>query len=70
MIVVNISQCYKYRIDDVYETGKQLSDMGIINGMDMTLEVYYLSLLIQAVLAKLGYLLGKNLPNDEIRKML
>lgn len=50
IILVSISQCYRYKINDDYEAGKTFSEVGVISGVDMTVE---------GVLAKLSYLLGK-----------
>lgn len=44
------TQCYKGTVDDLYETGKRLTEMGCILALDMTVECLY---------AKIGYLFGK-----------
>ncbi len=62
IIIVNCSQCIKGTVNmDGYATGNALSKCGVIGGVDMTLE---------ATLTKLHYLLSKNLPADEIRKLM
>lgn len=64
IIVVNVTQCPSGSVFmERYETGAKLHKIGIINGRDMTTE---------AALAKLMYLLGKQLPpsqlNDQLRR--
>ena len=48
-------------MNDLYEAGKALTDLGAVLGQDMTLECCY---------AKLSYLLGKGYSTDKIKKML
>jgi L-asparaginase len=50
VIIVIKTQCYKGSVDDVYATGRMLTSMGCILGMDMTVECLF---------AKLSYLFGK-----------
>jgi len=50
VIIVIKTQCYHGSVDDVYETGRVLTQMGCILAMDMTVECLF---------AKLSYLLGK-----------
>ena len=58
LIIVNISQCLSGAVDMIkYETGKQLFDIGVIGGKDMT---------TAAALAKLMVLLGEYTDNDII----
>ena len=50
VIVVILSQCFKGAVNDLYEAGRSLTELGAVLGQDMTLETCY---------AKLSYLLGK-----------
>lgn len=66
IIVVNVTQCPSGSVFmERYETGAKLHKIGIINGRDITTE---------AALAKLMYLLGKQLPpsqlNDQLRRAI
>ncbi len=61
-IVLNITQCPKGVImPDLYETGRKLSEIGVINGGDMTTE---------AAVTKLMFLFGNYDDRDKIEKML
>lgn len=61
-IIINITQCAGGSVHmERYETGLQLQEAGVINGHDSTVE---------AALTKLMYLLGKNLPTEEIRRRM
>ncbi|KAI8992406.1 asparaginase-domain-containing protein [Pilobolus umbonatus] len=62
LVIVNCTQCRKGLVTDSYATGKQLSDIGVVPGADMTPE---------CALTKLAYLLGKMPNNPEyVRKMM
>jgi hypothetical protein len=72
VIIVIKTQCYKGSVEDVYATGRMLTKMGCILGMDMTVE---------CIFAKLSYLFGKvssilrntnfqGFSNEKIKKMM
>ena len=61
-IIINITQCAGGSVHmERYETGLQLLEAGVISGKDSTVE---------AALTKLMYLMGKNLPIDEVRRLM
>ena len=61
-IIINITQCAGGGVHmERYETGLQLLEAGVISGKDSTVE---------AALTKLMYLMGKNLPTDEVRRLM
>lgn len=62
LIVVNCSQCFQGKVNmQGYATGNSLAQAGVVSGSDMTIE---------AVLAKLHYLLSQNFTNDKIKQQL
>ena len=61
-ILLNVTQCYAGTVDmSKYETGNELQKLGVISGYDITTE---------AAVAKLMFLMGKKLSNNEIKLML
>ncbi|KAK4053465.1 hypothetical protein OIV83_001632 [Microbotryomycetes sp. JL201] len=62
VVIVNVSQCTTGAVaPEVYETGRALLAVGISGGADMTVE---------CALAKLSYLLSKDLSALQIRRLL
>ncbi len=62
VIIVNITQCYRGKVDmSGYETGQRLREAGIISGFDMTTE---------AALTKLYYLFSLGLTTEEIKTQM
>ena len=61
-IIINITQCAGGSVHmERYETGLQLQEAGVTSGHDSTVE---------AAITKLMYLLGKDLPVDEVRRRM
>lgn len=62
IIVVNVTQCSEGTIEmSRYRTGLQLLETGVVNGRDATVE---------STITKLMFLLGHNLPSDEVRRLM
>lgn len=62
IVIINLTQCFQGRVNmSGYATGCGLERNGVISGQDMTIE---------ATLAKLHFLLGKNLAADEIKQLM
>ena len=61
IIVVIMTQCSEGGVNDLYETGRALVEIGAVLAYDMTFE---------CILAKLSYLLGKNYSTDKIKQMM
>ncbi len=61
-VVVDITQCQVGSVElGKYETSKQLQQMGVVSGYDLTFE---------AAVTKLMYLMGRGLPTPEIAKLM
>ncbi len=61
-LILNVTQCYAGSVDmSKYETGNELQKLGIISGYDITTE---------AAVAKLMFLLGAQLTNEELKQKL
>lgn len=61
-ILVNVSQCLSGEVNmDLYATGRSMKLCGVVSGHDSTTE---------AMLAKLFFLLGEGLSNDDIKALL
>jgi L-asparaginase len=62
IIVLNCTQCMRGKVDmGGYANGHALREIGVVSGTDMTPE---------AALAKLHYLLSKDLPLNEVKRLL
>lgn len=61
VVIVNITQCKRGYVSDMYATGKALADIGIVPGGDMT---------AVCALTKLSYLLGKGRSPEDVRKLI
>ncbi|MEO9946188.1 MAG: asparaginase [Paraglaciecola sp.] len=62
VIVVNCTQCVRGKVNmSGYANGNILKEVGVVSGTDMTPE---------AALAKLHYLLSKDIPIEEVKRLL
>jgi lysophospholipase len=61
VVIVNVTQCQKGMVSIDYAGGTALREVGVISGCDMTCE---------AAITKLMYLLSKNLPIDEVKRLM
>eukprot|EP00762_Andalucia_godoyi_P000178 ANDGO_02402.mRNA.1 L-asparaginase len=61
VVIVNVTQCAKGIVSDIYAAGRGLTEVGVVCGSDMTAE---------CALGKLSYLLGKGLDVREVRELL
>lgn len=61
VVIVNVTQCYRGTVLDIYATGKALLTIGVVPGFDMTTE---------CALAKLAFLLGSGMPPQQVRQRM
>lgn len=61
VIIIIMTQCREGGVNDLYETGRALVELGAVLAFDMTVE---------CVIAKLAFLLGKAFSNERIKKMM
>ncbi|KAI8325289.1 asparaginase-domain-containing protein, partial [Martensiomyces pterosporus] len=61
VVIVNVTQCSRGNVSDLYATARGLTKAKVVPGRDMTSE---------CALTKLSYLLGRGFSPDECREML
>lgn len=62
IVVVNVTQCASGSVEmNSYKSGQSLENAGVVSGKDMT---------TAATITKLMFLLGKNLPTDEVKRLI
>lgn len=62
VVILNVTQCHEGRVvQGMYETSRQLKNIGVISGHDITYE---------SAVAKLMFLLGQKLPHAKLKQQL
>lgn len=61
IVVVNVTQCHRGRVDAAYSTGRALMEAGVVPGADLTPE---------AAITKLAWLLSQDLTPGEVRALM
>jgi lysophospholipase len=61
VVLINVTQCSRGKVEAHYAAGTALLEAGVVPGYDLTVE---------AALAKLACLLGKGLPPAEVRELM
>ncbi|KAJ2795950.1 hypothetical protein H4R21_004907 [Coemansia helicoidea] len=61
VVIVNVTQCQRGNVSDLYATARGLTKAKVVPGRDMTSE---------CALTKLSYLLGRALPPEQCRELL
>lgn len=61
VIIIIKTQCYNGGVNDMYETGRKLVNLGAVLAHDMTLE---------CIIAKTAYLIGKGYSIDKIKQQI
>jgi L-asparaginase len=62
IVILNVTQCHEGRVvQGMYETSRQLKNIGVVSGHDITYE---------SAVTKLMFLLGQKLPSKKIKELL